>query len=115
MWTMIYNFMKDVAVPILTFVVLPAYLWFARDRRKSRAETAVVERTVDSDVTVKEAGGLGASVAFVQEAFRMERESYQSQIKDLKEKVTRLEEQHEEDMKTIRSMAERIERLENKS
>lgn len=87
----IAGFAKDVVVPILAFVVLPVFLWYQRDRKKSRAETAVAERTVGSDVTSKEVGVMGASVAFVNEAFRVERESKDREIKSLSSKVARLE------------------------
>lgn len=85
------NFAREVLIPILVLFVLPLFLWYQRDRRKSRAESVVAERTVGADVSTKEAGGLGASVAFVQEAFRVERESKDREILRLSEKVAALE------------------------
>lgn len=91
------GFLRDVVVPVVIFVVLPVFYWFKRDRRKTLAETAVAERTVGVDVNAKEAGALGASVAFVQEAFRVERESKDREITKLNAKVTKLEVEQEED------------------
>lgn len=85
-------FLQNVIVPIVIFVVLPVFFWFQRDRRKTLAETAVAERTVGVDVNAKEAGALGASVAFVQEAFRVERESKDRQIATLEDEVQELRE-----------------------
>jgi predicted RNase H-like nuclease (RuvC/YqgF family) len=84
-------FLREVVIPIVVFIGLPVFFWFQRDRRKSRAETAVAERTVGADVSAKEAGGLGASVAFVQEAFRVERESKDRQILALEQEVRDVE------------------------
>ena len=78
-------------VPIAVFIVLPVFLWYQRDRRKSRAETAVAERTVGSTVVGREVGAMGASVAFVNEAFRVERESKDRQIRALEDEVREVE------------------------
>jgi uncharacterized coiled-coil protein SlyX len=56
------------------------------------------------DVTVKETGGLGASVAFVQEAFRVERESKDREIQRLGQKVEALERESDEKERKIRAL-----------
>ena len=84
--------LRDVVLPIIVFVVLPLVTFYVRDRRKTRAQAAVAERTVEADVTLKDTGALGASVAFVQEAFRVERESKDREIQRLTSKVAALEE-----------------------
>ena len=98
---MIFTFFREIVVPIVVVVFLPVFFWFKRDKRKSEAETKVAERTVGVDVTSKEAGGLGAAVAFVQAAFNVERESKDREILNLSAKVARLERQHEEDAAKI--------------
>jgi preprotein translocase subunit YajC len=90
-WQGLVDIVRDVLIPFLVLFVLPLFLWYQRDRRKNRAESVVAERTVGVDVTVKETGGLGASVAFVQEAFRVERESKDREIDRLTRKVEALE------------------------
>lgn len=102
--TAVLNFTRDVLVPIITFVVLPVFFWYKRDKRKSQAETAVAERTVGVDVNAREAGGLGAAVAFVQEAFKVERESKDREISSLTSKVTRLEKEREADKVKIEAL-----------
>lgn len=97
----VVDFIRDVIVPIILFVALPVFFWYQRDRRKSEAETAVAERTIGVDVNAKEAGGLGAAVAFVQEAFKVERESKDREILNLTKKVARLEQEREEDKAKI--------------
>jgi predicted RNase H-like nuclease (RuvC/YqgF family) len=104
-------FLRDVAVPIFALFVLPIFLWYQRDRKKSRAEAAVAERTVGSDVASREVGVMGASVAFVNEAFRVERESKDREIKSLSNKVRELEREqallereHEEDKRKIEAL-----------
>jgi preprotein translocase subunit YajC len=78
---------KNIVLPIIVFIVLPLFFWYQRDRAKSRAEAVIAERTVGSKITTEEVGAMGASVAFVNEAFRMERESKDRQIKALQREV----------------------------
>lgn len=100
----VVTFARDVLVPVVIFVVLPVWFWYQRDRRKSQAETAVAERTVGVDVNAREAGGLGAAVAFVQEAFRVERESKDREILNLTEKVAKLEIERSRDKAKIEAL-----------
>jgi vacuolar-type H+-ATPase subunit I/STV1 len=115
----------DVIIPITVLLVLPLFFWYKRDRRKSRAETAVAERTVRSKVTTEEVGAMGASVAFVNEAFRLERESKDRRILALeqevhdveqrcKEKVDELEEHLRQRDAIIEELRARLEALEGK-
>lgn len=82
---------RDVLLPILTVVVLPLVIFYLRDRRKSRAESVIAERTIGSDVATKDLGAASATVAFVQEAFRIERESKDREIRTLTEKLANVE------------------------
>lgn len=102
--TGLLNFARDILVPVVTFVVLPVFFWYKRDRRKSQAETAVAERAIGVDVNAREAGGLGAAVAFVQEAFKVERESKDREISGLTSKVARLEVEREADKVKIEAL-----------
>jgi vacuolar-type H+-ATPase subunit I/STV1 len=115
----------DVIIPITVLLVLPLFFWYKRDRRKSRAETAVAERTVRSKVTTEEVGAMGASVAFVNEAFRLERESkdrrilaLEQEVRDVeqrcKEKVDELEEHLRQRDAIIEELRARLEALEGK-
>lgn len=82
---------RDGVVPFLVLFVLPLFFWYTRDRRKNKVEADVAERTVGVDVSIKETGGLGASVSFMTEAFRIERDSYLREIASLRTKVEALE------------------------
>jgi septin family protein len=115
----------DVIIPITVLLVLPLFFWYKRDRRKSRAETAVAERTVRSKVTTEEVGAMGASVAFVNEAFRLERESKDRRILALEQEVREVEQRCQEKMDEleehlrqrdaiIRELRARLEVLEGK-
>lgn len=108
---MVLSFLRDVLVPIFVLFVLPVFLWYQRDRKKSQAEAAVAERTVGSDVASKEVTMVGASVALMNEAFRVERESKDREIKSLSSKVrvlereqVILEQEHEEDKRKIEAL-----------
>jgi seryl-tRNA(Sec) selenium transferase len=109
--TVALSFLRDVLVPIFVLFVLPVFLWYQRDRKKSQAEAAVAERTVGSDVASKEVTMVGASVALMNEAFRVERESKDREIKSLSSKVrvlereqVILEQEHEEDKRKIEAL-----------
>src|SRR3954463_7799165 len=80
-------FLRDVLVPIFVLFVLPVFFWYQRDRKKSHAAAAVAERTVGADGASKEVTMVGASVALMNEAFRVERESKDREIKSLSSKV----------------------------
>lgn len=108
---LVVSFVKDIVVPILALIVLPVFLWYQRDRKKSRAESAVAERTIGSEVASKEVTMVGASLALMNEAFRVERESKDREIESLSRKVSLLEREqsvlereHEEDKRKIEAL-----------
>lgn len=105
------NWIREVALPIFLYLVIPLVWWYVRDRRKSRAESAVAERTVDSGVMGVDAGHLTASVAFVQEAFRVERASKDREIESLKVKVALQETEIAELRRMIVGLQEELARL----
>ncbi len=92
--------------------------WYVKDRRKSRAETVVAERTVRAQVATQDVGALQATVAYVQEAFRVERESKDREItklthevEELTGEVERLTRRTQDDAKCIATMREEIQEL----
>ena len=92
--------------------------WYVKDRRKSRAETAVAERTVRAQVATQDVGALQATVAYVQEAFRVERESKDREItklnrevEELTGEVERLTRRTQDDAERISSMRSEIQEL----
>lgn len=102
-------------LPLLGEVILAVILaalglgsWYVKDRRKSRAETAVAERTVQAQVATHDVGALQATVAYVQEAFRVERESKDRQINDLSHEVQELTHEVETLRRRTQDDAERI-------
>lgn len=102
-------------LPLLGEVVLAVVVgaiglgtWYVKDRRKSRAETAVAERTVRAQVATQDVGALQATVAYVQEAFRVERESKDRQINDLTHEVHELTGEVETLRRRAQDDAERI-------
>jgi hypothetical protein len=56
--------------------------WYVRDRRKSRAESAVAERTVDATVDVQDTGAADARLAYVQRQMDLERNFHRQQLTD---------------------------------
>lgn len=99
-----------VVVAVLAFA--SAYgLWYVKDRRKDRAEAAVAEKTVGSDVTLKQIGTDSAIVAFVNEAFRVERESKDREIGELNQKIVRLEHENTELRAEVAQLHARLNRL----
>lgn len=70
---------------------LPGLLaWYIKDRRKTQAEAKVVEGTVSATIRAGEVGSLQAHIAYVEEAFRVERDSKDRQIHYLSEQVNGL-------------------------
>lgn len=67
-----------------------AVIWYVRDRRKSRAESEVAERTVGADVRIRDVASLEAHITFVERAFGVERESKDRQIGNLETQVQQL-------------------------
>jgi hypothetical protein len=81
----------DIGLRILFALGVPgAVIWFIRDRRKSRAESEVAERTVGADVRIRDVASLEAHITFVERAFGVERESKDRQIGSLDEQVRQL-------------------------
>lgn len=66
------------AAPVAGFVG-----WYLRDRRKSRAESEVAERTVDADVELKDVAVQETHLAYVERTFTLERESLLRQVSSL--------------------------------
>lgn len=56
--------------------------WYIRDRRKSRAESAIAERTVDATVDVQDTGAADARLAYVQRQMDLERNFHRQQLTD---------------------------------
>jgi hypothetical protein len=81
----------DIGLRVLFALGVPgAVIWFIRDRRKSRAESEVAERTVGADVRIRDVASLEAHITFVERAFGVERESKDRQIGSLDEQVRQL-------------------------
>lgn len=101
---------REVTLAILSFASAYA-LWYVRDRKKSRAETAVAEGSVGSDVALRKIGTDSATIAFVNEAFRMERESKDREISSLKVKIAEQEQEISELRKEVARLTARLNRL----
>jgi len=56
--------------------------WYIRDRRKSRAESAIAERTVDATVDVQDTSAADARLAYVQRQMDLERNFHRQQLTD---------------------------------
>lgn len=81
----------DMGLRVLFALGVPgAVIWYVRDRRKSRAESEVAERTVGADVRIRDVASLEAHITFVERAFGVERESKDRQITDLGLQVQQL-------------------------
>jgi hypothetical protein len=74
-------------IPVLVILIPSLIWWFLRDRRKAGAESQVAEGTVKAKVRFEDAGSLQATMVYVEEAFRVERESKDRAIAGLKEEV----------------------------
>lgn len=71
----------QVALIVAQVIGLPALiLFYLRDRRKSRAESNVAERTVQHQVDLSSVTAIEAHVAMVEKAYAVERSSYERQI-----------------------------------
>lgn len=66
-----------------------AVVWLVRDRRKSRAETAVVERTVEAQVEQADTGAAEARLAYVQKQMDLERGFHARQVADRDAEIER--------------------------
>lgn len=64
-------------------------VWWVRDRRKSKAETAVAERTVEPQVEKADIGAAEARMAFLQQAMDRERAFRVEQIADRDAEIAR--------------------------
>jgi septal ring factor EnvC (AmiA/AmiB activator) len=83
----------DVGLRVLFALGVPgAVIWYVRDRRKSRAESEVAERTVGADVRIRDVASLEAHITFVERAFGVERTSKDRQISSLEQEVRQLSE-----------------------
>jgi hypothetical protein len=98
----------DIAVPIAVFIGLPLFFWYQRDRKKSRAETAVEERTIDPKVNIENLGAMGAGVALLNEAFSLERASKDRRIKELQEEVREVKRSCEEKVSELEELIDRL-------
>lgn len=86
--------------------------WYLRDRRKSRAEAEVAERTVGFDVELKDAAARDRRLSYVEHTFGLERESLNRQIVDLRAENTTLRTEltsREELVERLRAQASHME------
>lgn len=82
----------DIVVRFVFITAIPAaVVWYVRDRRKSRAESEVAERTVPAKVRIEDATGLSAHIAAVEGAFMVERLSKDRHIAEQDKRIERLE------------------------
>ena len=78
----------DAILRIAGALGLPALLlWALKERRKTRAEGAVAERTVGAVVQKTDAGALEAHVLAIERAFSVERASKDRRIAELEERL----------------------------
>lgn len=71
------------AVEALVALGIPGgIVWYVRDRRKSRAEAAVAERTVGAQVDQADTGAADARLAYVQRQMDLERDFHAHQVAD---------------------------------
>jgi uncharacterized protein HemX len=75
---------------ILVALGLPGLLvYFVQDRRKNLAAAAVAERTVDSEVELKETGAEEARLVYVQREMDLERQFHREQLADRDKEIDR--------------------------
>ena len=88
MWDTVWETAKYL-IPLIGVVTA----WWVRDRRKDRAASDVAERTVESEVMVKEAGAEEARLVYVQRATDIERQFHRQAIQDRDDEIARQREE----------------------
>jgi hypothetical protein len=101
---------REVSLAIITFASAYA-LWYVKDRKKSRAETAVAEGTVGSDIDLNKITRDTASVVLLDRAFQMERASKDREIAALSLKVEHLEVENADLRNQVARLTARLNKL----
>lgn len=89
------------------------WLWYVRDRRRSKASSRVAEGTVGADIAKGEIGAFDVHVAYIERAFAAERQSMQRQISGLTNEVNDLRGQVQGQREEIEALRGQLSRIDN--
>lgn len=111
-WHIVWETGRTISAVVVALGLPGLVVYFVKDRRKNLATTAVLERTVEPEVDLKETGAAEARLVYVQKEMDLERAFHQRQISDRDAEIERQRAELERRDERIAHLLEQVGRLE---